>query len=163
MKEKAYEFAFLGGSDSAYIFPTRFGITYEVRFKPSGYLFGDEQPFADSIFEVVLLPARGDADKEKPLDARIPSTVAAIVKDFFIQKETVLLYICEDNDGRGAVRNRKFGQWFNFYKLEYHFKFDFTIGSAEEQYYNSVIGRMDNPYKNEIIAACFELAEDNSK
>lgn len=107
-KGDAYEFAFLGDKDSTYVFPTRHDLTYEVRFKPSGYLFGDEKPYADLIFELVILPIPADANKEKPLDSRIPPTVAAIVRDFFTQKEKVLLYICDDRDGRGAARDKKF-------------------------------------------------------
>ncbi len=49
------------------------------------------------------------------------------------------------------------------YNLDNHFKFDFVVTNADERYFNSVIGRIDNPYKVDITLACFELAEDNSK
>lgn len=110
-----------------------------------------------------MLTVKGEQGKKLSLDARIPATVTAIVKDFFTNKETVLLYICENKDGRGDARNRKFNQWFELYGLPYHFKFDFEISNADERYLNSVIGRIDNPYRVEIIKACFELAENNSK
>jgi len=112
---------------------------------------------------MVLLPINPDVDKEKSLDARILPTVVAIIRDFFIQKEKVLLYVCENKDDKGALPNRKFDQWFRLYNLDNHFKFDFVITNGQERYLNSVIGRIDNPYKTEITVACFELAEDNSK
>lgn len=112
---------------------------------------------------MVLLPVKVDVDKEKLFDARIPATVAAIVREFFIRKERSLLYVCENKDGKGAARERKFAQWFEIYGVQSHFKFDFEISNADERYLNSVIGRIDNPYRTEIILACFELAEGNSK
>lgn len=159
----AYEFDFLGSKHHVYLFTVQRGITYEVRFKPSGYLFENAQPFVDSVFEMVLLPINADVDQEKPLDARIQPTVVAIIRHFFIHKEKVLLYVCENKDGKGAARNRKFDQWFRIYNLDNHFKFDFVITNGQEHYYNSVIGRLDNPYKTAITMACFELAESNSK
>jgi hypothetical protein len=162
-KSDPYEFIFQGGRDNLYAFATALRLVYEVKFKPSGYLFDDAQPFIDSIFEMVLLPVKADADKEKLFDARIPATINAIVRDFFSNKETVLLYICENRDGRGGARNRKFAQWFELYGLQSHFRLDFEISDADERYLNSVIGRIDNPYRVEVILACFELAESNSK
>ncbi len=134
-----------------------------IKFKPSGYLFDSKQPFVDSVFEMVLLPVNPAVDQEKPLDARTQPTVIAIIKHFFAQKERVLLYVCENKDGKGAARNRKFDQWFRLYNLAGHFKFDFVITNGQEQYLNSVIGRIDNPHKVDITMACFELAESNSK
>lgn len=112
---------------------------------------------------MVLLPVKVDGDKEKLFDVRIPATINAIVRDFFTNKETVLLYICENRDGQGGAHKRKLAQWFDFYGLQSYFKFDFEISNADERYFNSIIGRVDNPYRAEIILACFELAEDNSK
>jgi len=162
-KYSAYEFAFLGGIDNTYIFPTRHNLTYEVRFKPSGYIFGNENLFADLVFELVVLPIKSDAEKEKPLDSRLPATIAAIVRDFFIQKEKVLLYICENRDGKGAIRDRKFRRWFDFYNMQDHFKVDLEIGNAQEKYFTSLIGKLDNPHKAELVVAYFELIEKHDK
>jgi len=46
-----YEFDFLGGKNNGYLFTVQRGTTYEVKFKPSGYLFDSAQPFVDSVFE----------------------------------------------------------------------------------------------------------------
>jgi len=73
-----YEFDYIGGKDSTYLFTAQRGITYELRFKPTGYLFDSAQPFVNSIFEMVLLPINPDVDNQKPLDARIMPTVFAI-------------------------------------------------------------------------------------
>ncbi len=164
MKEsEPYEFDFLGGDNNVYIFTVQRGHTYEAKFKPSGYLFDSSQPFVDSIFEMVLLPVNPGVGQDLPLDAKTQPTVIAIVSHFFTQKERVLLYVCENKDGKGAARNRKFNQWFSLYNLDNHFKFDFVISNGQERYLNSVIGRIDNPYRAEVTLACFELAENNSK
>ena len=162
-KSDAYEFVFQGGADNLYAFATANKLVYEVKFKPSGYLFDNDQPFVNSIFEMVLLPVKDDVGKEKQLDERIPATVTAIIRHFLTRKEKVFLYVCEDKDGKGAARDRKFDQWFRVYDTNNYFKFNFTITDGKEQYYNSVIGTMDNPYRSEIIVACFELAENNNK
>lgn len=138
-KSDSYDFAHNGGADNLYAFATDNKIIYEVRFKPSGYLFDDDQPFVDSILEMVLLPVKADVEKEKLLDEKIPATVADILVHFFTQKEKVILYVCEDNDNRGAVRSRKFIQWFETYKVENIFKFNFTITDGKESYYNRLV------------------------
>lgn len=48
-KSDAYEFVFEGDTDNLYAFATANKLVYEVRFKPSGYLFDNEQAFVDSI------------------------------------------------------------------------------------------------------------------
>lgn len=162
-KSDAYEFVFEGDTDNLYAFATANKLVYEVRFKPSGYLFESDQPFVDSIFEMVLLPVKDDIGKEKRLDKRIPDTVAAIARHFLARKKNVFLYVCEDKDGKGTARDRKFDHWYKLYDSVNYFKFNFIIADGEKQYFNSVIGTADNPYRTEIISACFELTENNSK
>lgn len=97
-----------------------------------------------------------------PLDNLIPITIATIFNDFFALKETVVVYICENADGRASARNRKFNQWFerssrtglSFIKVDYHF------GNEIDFFYTSIIMRVDNPRMADVISAFQKLLAD---
>lgn len=44
-----------------------------------------------------------------------------------------------------------------------HFKFDLVLGDAQERYYTSIIGKLDNPYKADVVIAYFALIEEHDK
>ena len=51
----SYPFIFDGGLNNIYAFETDLGISYEVKFRPTSYLLGDETtPYANSIFEFII-------------------------------------------------------------------------------------------------------------
>jgi hypothetical protein len=51
----SYFFEFRNNFNNSYTFETSLGIGYEVKFKPSAYMLGDDNaPYADSIFEFVI-------------------------------------------------------------------------------------------------------------
>ncbi len=91
-----------------------------------------------------------------------PVTIATIFNDFFALKETVVVYICENADGRAAVRNRKFGHWFEQFQsgsLSF-IKFDYRFGTDAEFFLTSLIMRIDNPRMADIVTSFQKLSLD---
>lgn len=73
------------------------------------------------------------------------------------------MYICENNDGRGQARQRKFTQWFDTANSTYNYfflKLDVAFGADNEQYLTSLISRVDNPRLADIVIAYRELSAD---
>ncbi|QIP13053.1 hypothetical protein G8759_10650 [Spirosoma aureum] len=158
--KKGYEFIYLGGINNTYIFITSDQVVYELKFKPSSYIFGKQPPFTEFAYEFVIEVAENPLPKLPPPDECIPITLATIFNEFFTLKETVVVYICENADGRANARNRKFNQWFeqsgraglSFVKFDYHF------GTGTEFFYTSLIMRIDNPQMADIIISFQKLS-----
>jgi hypothetical protein len=162
----SYAFLFKDDFDNSYGFETRLGIQYNVKFKPSGYLLGDDNaPYADSIFEFVIDLIYNPLDRNPPLDKLVSDTIAAIMIDFYYRKnESVCIYICESSDGRQSLRKRKFDDWYYSHNKLGLVKIDETIFDANgEAYPVSAILRLNNPYYIEILVAFAKIAGENTK
>ncbi len=159
---RAYPFRNIGGKNSTYGFITSNRVSYEVKFKPSEYLFGGETPFASFTYEFVIIQL-GDNSVKTRLDPRIPATVSEIMYDFFKLREKIVLYICDNTDGKGAARDRKFDQWFSLYNRLFLVKMDFAIGYESNPYLTSLIMRIDNPYLGDVVEASRKLMGEFKK
>jgi Family of unknown function (DUF6169) len=71
----------------------------------------------------------------------------------------VVTYICDTADGKEVARFRKFNIWFNRFNTDFFIKVDrsFYDPKLDTTYYNSLIIRQDNPYKDEVIEAFEDL------
>ena len=109
-----YEFEFRGNINNSYGFETDLGIVYEVKFRPTNYLLGDETtPYANYIFEFIIEIAFNPLGKNPPLDLLVSGTIADIIKDFYFKKDqSICIYICDSSDGKQELRRRKFDDWF---------------------------------------------------
>ncbi|WP_374758094.1 DUF6169 family protein [Fibrella forsythiae] len=83
----------------------------------------------------------------------MPATIAAIFFDFFRHKEQIVVYICETSDGRASARNRKFNQWFDWYKGSAFLKIDMHLGqdSTGQAYFTAMSLRTDHPMLGEVV------------
>ncbi len=159
---KGYEFIFLGGVNNTYAFIIKHQVVYELKFKPSSYIFVNQPPFTEFAFEFVMEVAENTLPKLPPPDAQLAATIARIFNNFFVWQETVVVYICDNADGRANSRNRKFNQWFeqsgenglSFVKLDYRF------GTDAEFFLTSLIMRIDNPRMADIITSFQKLSVD---
>jgi Family of unknown function (DUF6169) len=149
-----YDFLFVGGLFNSYVFQTKHGITYEVTFKSSGYLFEQHTLLRENTFEFSVLVAENLTGKTPPSDRLIPATIARIFSDFFQHKEQVVVYICDTSDGRASVRNRKFNQWFDWYKGTTFIKIDMQLGEDAngQTYFTAMILRTDHPNLGEVVS-----------
>ncbi|MEY3417525.1 MAG: hypothetical protein RL060_1637, partial [Bacteroidota bacterium] len=73
-----YSYFFVGGLNNSYFFETVNDIIYEIKFKPSSYLFDNHinLDIADLVFEFVIGIAEKPANLKPPLDKKISVTVA---------------------------------------------------------------------------------------
>lgn len=92
-------------------------------------------------------------NKKSPRDPKVRETIIAIVENFFMENQEVMLYICETGDGKQSMRNRLFGYWLNHYKK--HWKIMFLTASITDENgilnYATIILRQDHPRFKEVI------------
>ena len=101
----AYDFTFVSGALNSYLFKTQTEITYEVRFTPTPYLFGEDSPYAADTFELSLLVSHNPTGRTPPFDRLTACTLATIFGDFYGRSaDTITLYICASYDGRQVLR-----------------------------------------------------------
>lgn len=82
------------------------------------------------------------------------------MQDFFKKREHVAVYVCDDSDGKGHVRKRKFDGWFYYHTAGSYIKHDRPFIEANGfVYYASIILLADNPLRQQIIAAFDNLAD----
>jgi hypothetical protein len=149
-----YPFYFDGGANNVYAFETDLAISYEVKFRPTSYLLGDETTvYANSIYEFIIEVVYNPLGKNPPLDKLVSGTIAEIIKDFYFKKDqSICIYICDSSDGRQDLRRRKFDDWFysqsdfGLLKIDEHIK-----DSKGNSYPISLIIKNDNPYFVEIV------------
>lgn len=153
-----YDFTREEGTTTIYAFTTISNVFYEVRFKPSGYVFSDYD-WSDTVFEIVIdLVVAPDLDRI-PSDRSIQATVINIVADFFTVHERVILYICDDSDSREMARKRKFDTWYARYGTRFFVKYDLPLVSdSSERFFASIFCRRDNPNRFDVIVAFDRLA-----
>ncbi len=86
-----------------FVFETRYGLHYEIRFF-------EEQPIGGC--ETWQFSFAKAEDTAAPEDPYVRFTLFAVIDEFFTENEDVMLYICDTSDYREAARNRLFIRWF---------------------------------------------------
>ena len=82
-------------------------------------------------------------------DPKVRLTLISLIKSLFEDdKQSVLFYICLNNDGKAKYRNRKFNQWFRSNDDGY-IKHQIII----DDFHCSILLRADHPNLHEIIDA----------
>lgn len=155
-----YDFSFLGGEDNQYIFLTKNDILYEVRFRPSGYIFKGYDLFENTTFEFAIKVLDNPQNRAVPFDSLIRETIAAIFLHFFERNDRVVVYICDTSDARGMARFRKFNSWYYHYQGDKFFsKFDMPLADIDgKTHFTSLIFKQENPNAVEICTAFMALA-----
>jgi len=143
---------------NVFVFETNKSIVYEVRFKPSGYIFENDPELEPFVFEMSIAVLENPTGKRPPGDPLVPPTIASIFGIFFEQHNRVVVYICDTSDQRGRVRQRKFLSWFNLYKGGNYTQFnDSIIDETGDLYFVSLIIRHTNPYRLRLMMAFNDL------
>jgi hypothetical protein len=162
----SYNFFFDGGINNSYFFETKEGVIYQIIFKPTPYLFGDENTkFSDLIFEFSLFIEFNPSDKLPTTDFKIGQTTAEIFNDFYIKKgNSITIYICDSSDNKQLIRKRKFDIWFSKYNDIRFFKIDKTlIDNNKKRFPISLILLDSNPYRNEIMDSFTSIIGQNNQ
>jgi Family of unknown function (DUF6169) len=148
----AYEYNFIGGEKNTFSFETIHELTYEVTFKSTPYLFGEDSIFAKYTFEFSIILVNNSFEKNPPPDAKIPPTIAAIFTEFFDDApDNIAIYICDSSDGRQLVRRKKFDLWFSYYEHTF-VKIDSGFKETDgTQYPVSLIIKETHPFRTQIF------------
>ena len=134
-----------------YIFETERGIHYSISFEEETPIGGcDSYQF---IIEKI--------DKVRSShDAKVESTILAILDEFFAEHLDVLLYMCDDSDGREGNRNRLFLTWFKKHAAPGRFTIRAASAIVEGKgFYAAIIVENRNPLLETIIADFESTAE----
>jgi Family of unknown function (DUF6169) len=162
----SYPFESINNASNSYFFATTLGSVYELKFKPSPYLLGNEAAkFANDIYEFIIEVVYNPLEKTPPLDKNVATTIAAIIKDFYYKKsETICIYICDSSDGKQELRRRKFDDWFYSQHGIGLVKVDEKIADSKgNEYPISMILLKTNPYFVEIVFAFSQIANSSNK
>jgi Family of unknown function (DUF6169) len=141
-----------------YSFTSVAGTSYLCYFIPYDYLFTNYPLIAPYIYSFNLDVEKGKS-KEQPLDERIGITIAKIIKDYLLNNDNAVVYICDSSDYREHLRKRKFDTWFRKNDDGTIIKIDRKINISESVLFNSLLIHKDNPFKNSFIEAFIELNE----
>ncbi len=126
------------------VFSTDDDVTLTIGFCPSDLITSDE------AYEFMILNAE---HKPSPRDPKVKETIVAIIDAFFSSNNNTILYICETGDGKQALRNRLFQDWFSGYSHKVNYVFLSTAINDEENVRNfaTIIARNDNPNLQAVI------------
>jgi len=75
-------------------------------------------------------------------DSRVSDTIVTFIQDLFTDKRTVLLYVCDQTDGRQQVRAKLFDIWFRQYRVKKIIKV--TIANSAS-IYACMLSSSENP------------------
>lgn len=140
--QSPYEVSYAPNGD--FVFATGFGIHYLISFET-------EEPVGGcNTFQFVIQKLE---NQRSPHDAKVEYAILAILDVFFKEHLDVLLYMCDDSDGREANRNRLFLSWFKKHADPNRFTIR-TAGAIIEGkgFYAAIIIENRNPLLETIIA-----------
>ena len=139
-----YTLQTIEGKDGLYKFTTEYGVKYVVGFIP-------DDSIVNGAYQFVILNTN---NRPSPNDSKIKDVVIVLIDAFFNQNDEVLIYICETGDGKQAMRNRLFQQWFSRYNQEGSYTFITSSIKDEDDVINyaSLIVKNTNPRLKEIVS-----------
>lgn len=136
-----YEVSYAPNGD--FVFATSLGIHYLISFEA-------EEPVGGcATFQFVIQKL----DRlRSPHDAKVEQAILAILNEFFAEYLHVLLYMCDDSDGREANRNRLFLAWFRKHATPERFTIRTASARVEGHgFYAAIIVENRNPLLESIL------------
>ena len=162
---EGYEFELEDETRNLYSFQTKDGALYNVIFKPSPYVFGEDAVFAPYLYELII-ELENEENIGKGTDKRLPFTVYDIFVDFYKRNGdlNICLYICNSSDGRQIVRARKFMYWFRLLNQGGIIYVGDDIKDSDGIIYPvAILMKLNNPYRSQILDAFNNLISDYKK
>ena len=127
-----------------YIFETEKGIHYTISFE-------EESSFGGCNTYQFIIEKRERVHSAH--DPKVEQTILAILNQFFLENLDVLLYMCDDSDGREANRNRLFLAWFKKHAAPDRFTIRTASAVVEGKgFYAAIIVENRNPLLETIIS-----------
>ncbi|MBQ9678821.1 MAG: hypothetical protein IJV44_11865 [Prevotella sp.] len=131
-------------SEGDFLFQTERGIRYEISFVKEDIVFGNCDTYQ---FIIRKLDEVGST-----YDPKVKDTIFAIINEFFLSNQQILLYICDTSDGKEESRNRLFLHWFEKYAEEGKYTIKTAHAIVEsETIYTAIIIENTNPKLDAII------------
>lgn len=148
-----------------YSFVTDSGIEYICYFSTYAEYFKSYPAVVSSKFFAFNLELVDKKKKMSGTDKRIADTLITIVGDFLNSKINAVVYVCDNSDGREAVRARKFLSWFRYFEHPSHkiikVSGDFDAGGII--LYTALLVHKGNKLKKELIQAYLELIDSDEE
>jgi hypothetical protein len=156
-------YPFINPESGLYLFDTDSKASYGIKFKPSPYIFGDDVPYGEYIYELSIY--QYSHNKSAGIDMKISYTIAAIFTHFYINSdEKIFIYICDSSEGKQLVRERKFSQWIEFFMSSSYIHIKERIVDNDGTIYPvSLIIKTKNPYRTDILNAFENLVIISNK
>lgn len=127
-----------------FFFVTRHGLHYEIRF------FEEEPIGGCETWQFSFAKAEESSAAEDPY---VRFTLFAVIDEFFVENDNVMLYICDTSDSREAARNRLFIRWFKQSAEPNRFTIRTANAVIEGQgFYAAIIVENRNPLLTDITA-----------
>lgn len=129
-------------SDYSYGFKTSGGAEYSVLFVDASSVFFNTRLEGSYCYNIVISKIKsGDGLKDKG----VKETIGAIVDHYFSDPERILIFTCEEEDGKQSVRKKLFDMWFSNGTLSHLVKFNEDIEGSEATYHSSILFHKENP------------------
>lgn len=134
-----------------YYFTTKNGLIYEVSFIEDCTLdFGSDRGI-DNVFQIVLEQVNCLENKHVH-DGEIVLTVKNLLNDFFaINRQSSLIYVCDDTDNRALVRCVLFDIWFRRFGINDIIKVNKVISVEGKSIYTSSLIHREHLELDNII------------
>ena len=148
-----------------YSFTTDKGIDYRCSFLSYAEYFPNHPDIASTFYSFNLDLKDKLAKLPRGTDKRIADTVISIVGRFLDSKVNAVVYVCDNSDGKEAIRAKKFLSWFNYFEhpsgkiiqVSHNFK------AGGMLIYSSLLVHRKNKQFKKIVLAYLELTQDEDK
>lgn len=126
-------------------FKTDYGVLYLAGFDPDNISMPETETYQFTILN--------GNKKKSPNDIKVRETIIAIIEDFFVENNEVLLYICETGDSKQSMRSRLFEYWFHHYNKGWNVVYLSATVKDETGIpnYAAIIIRQDHPRLKQVI------------
>ncbi len=134
-------------------------VVYEVRFKPSDYLFPSIPELDGCVFEFALALLVLPSGIKLTPDPRIAPTAVGTINQFMTDPNRVITYICNSSDRRELAPKPKFDQWFDTFATDTFQKQDGTLTDADGLcFYIAALWQRNHPISHQIAVAFDDFA-----
>jgi hypothetical protein len=139
------------------LFSTHNGFEYKVTF------FRDDHLFAGlPVSRFSFSPSDTPAADRHIFDPGVKETVFQILKNFLSRNHQVMVFICDNDDGRQKNRFRLFNTW--FLKTNKAFEEKFVVQPVEYSqegisFYAGMVLRSDHPSKEQYLNALYKYMQ----
>ena len=136
-----------------FYFSTKNVIEYRIAFIQDETFSAVSGFEINNVFQIVIEKVNDEIER---FDAKVSSTIQAIITAFFINSQNAMIYVCDDKDKKGIKRFNTFNRWYKNSGLKTAIiKKDniITCFSNDQNFiiYSSLLYHHDNQNKETIL------------